>query len=180
VPRLETARLILDAHRPEDLEPLAAMWCDPVVIAAIDGKPSTRQEAWFRLLRYRGLWPLLGFGYWAVRDKASGAYIGDVGFADFHREGAGAIEGLPEAGWALVPAAHGQGLASEAVGAALHWLDTQSDLRRTVCLIARSNEVSMRLAKQQGFGDAVPMTADGDTLLLTRSRPKFPELDRNE
>jgi RimJ/RimL family protein N-acetyltransferase len=168
VPRLETARLILDAHWPEDLEPLAAMWCDPVVVAAIGGKPSARQDSWFRLLRYRGLWPVFGFGYWAVRDKASGAYLGDVGFGDFHREGARAIEGLPEAGWALVPAVHGRGLASEAVGAALRWLDARPGLGSAVCLIARRNEISIRLATRQGFGDPVVVGGDSETLLFTR------------
>ena len=170
IPRLETARLILDAHQPADLDALNAMWCDPAVTAAINGKPSTRQESWFRLLRYRGLWPVFGFGYWAVRDKASGAYLGDVGFGDFHRDGARAIEGLPEAGWALVPAAQSQGLAGEAVGAALRWLDTRPDLGRAVCLISCRNEISIRLAMRQGFGNPAPLESECETLLFSRLR----------
>lgn len=169
VPRLETKRLILDAHRSDDLEPLAAMWSDPTVVAAIGGIPFTRQESWFRLLRYRGLWSVLGFGYWAIRDRASGAYVGDVGFADFHRESARFIKGRPEAGWALIKSAHGRGYGTEAVAAALSWLDGKRGFGQAVCLIGRTNLVSMRLAERQGFSDPTALPGDNDTLLLTRS-----------
>ena len=68
-PGLETDRLVLDGHRADDLDPLAAMWADERVVHHVGGRASTRQESWFRLLRYRGLWPVLGYGYWAVREK---------------------------------------------------------------------------------------------------------------
>ena len=112
-PVLETPRLRLRPHRVEDFEALANLWADPAVTRFI-GKPSTREESWARLLRYGGLWPLLGFGYWAVEDRETGAYLGDVGFADFHRALDPAPPALPEIGWVLAPAAHGRGLATEA------------------------------------------------------------------
>jgi len=168
VPRLETDRLILDGHCPADLEPLASLWSDPAIAAAIGTTPSTRQESWSRLLRYRGLWPLLGFGYWAIREKPSARYIGDIGFADFHREYAHLIEGLPEAGWALVPSAHGRGLGGEALRAALSWLDARKDLGPAVCLIDAGNLVSLRLAERNGFRAPVHLDENGGLLLLTR------------
>lgn len=80
--RIETERLILDLHRLDQFEHLAQMWADEAVIGYI-GAPSTLQESWARLLRYRGLWPLLGYGYWALTEKRSGRFVGDLGFADF-------------------------------------------------------------------------------------------------
>ena len=174
VPRLDTERLILDAHSAADLEALASLWSDPAIAAAIGIAPSTRQESWSRLLRYRGLWPLLGFGYWAIREKPSARYIGDIGFADFHRDYARSIEGLPEAGWALLPTAHGRGLATEALRAALTWLDTKN-LGPAICLIDENNRVSLRLAERNGFHAPVILPESPGLLLLTRAmRPAEP------
>lgn len=63
---VETDWLRLTLHESADFGPLAEMWSDPAVVRHISGKPATAQESWARLLRYRGLWPVLGFGYWAV------------------------------------------------------------------------------------------------------------------
>jgi RimJ/RimL family protein N-acetyltransferase len=169
IPRLETSRLVLDAHRAEDFEALAAMWSEPEVTRHTVGQPATRQESWFRLLRYRGLWPVLGFGYWAVREKVSGRYMGDVGFADFCRGLTPSIDGIPEAGWIFAPWSHGQGFASEAVTAALGWLDGQARFAESVCLIAAENLPSCRLAQRHGFRSPTTVTfMDRDALLFRR------------
>jgi RimJ/RimL family protein N-acetyltransferase len=169
--RLETERLILDLHDIEHFEPLCEMWGDAAVVRHI-GQPSTAQDAWMRLLRYRGLWPLLGYGYWALTEKASGRFVGDLGFADFHRTVEPSIRGLPEAGWVLAGWAHGQGFASEALAAALAWLDGQGAYESSVCLIAPENGPSLRLARRFGFRDERAVSFLGhDTLLLRRERP---------
>jgi hypothetical protein len=67
-PRLETARLILRAHGAHDLPAVAAMWPDAAVVRHISGRPSTREECWARILRYAGLWPITGYGYWAAEE----------------------------------------------------------------------------------------------------------------
>ena len=54
---------------------------DAAVVRHIGGRPFPAEETWAKMLRYAGLWPLLGFGYWAIEEKASGRYTGDVGFA---------------------------------------------------------------------------------------------------
>ncbi|KRE14554.1 GCN5 family acetyltransferase [Bosea sp. Root483D1] len=169
--RLETERLILDLHGLEHFEPLCQMWGDAAVVRHI-GQPSTVQDAWMRLLRYRGLWPLLGYGYWALTEKASGRFVGDLGFADFHRAVEPSIRGIPEAGWVLAGWAHGQGFASEALTAALAWLDGQRAYESSVCLIAPENGPSLRLARRFGFRDERAVSFLGhDTLLLRRERP---------
>ena len=77
---------MLRGHTAADLDAIAAMWADPEVTRHITGVPSTREESWARLLRYAGLWPLLGFGYWLVEDRATGRFLGEVGFANFQRD----------------------------------------------------------------------------------------------
>src|SRR3954471_2867828 len=59
-------------HALADLAGSAAMWADPAVVRHITGKPSTPEESWSRLLRYGGLWTLLGFGYWLVEEREVG------------------------------------------------------------------------------------------------------------
>src|SRR5579864_5518349 len=86
VPVLETERLRLRGHRLEDFVQSAAMWGDPKVTQYIGGKPLTEEECWTRLLRYAGHWSLLGFGYWVAEEKASGNFVGEVGFADYKRD----------------------------------------------------------------------------------------------
>ena len=169
VPTLETPRLILRAHRVDDFPALFAMWSDEAVIRYIGGRALPADECWTRLLRYRGLWPLLGYGYWAVEEKASGRFAGDIGFADFHRLLEPSILGVPEMGWGLVPAFHGKGYAAEATAAALQWLDDQQ-LGKSVCIIDPGNERSLRLAAQNGFREWCRTTYKGsEVVLLERS-----------
>src|SRR5690606_12863438 len=97
VPVLETPRLRLRAHRAGDHAASNALGSAPGVIEHIGGRVFTAEENWRRLLQYRGLWDLLGYGYWAVEDKAGGDYVGDVGFADFAREVTPSLAGMLEA-----------------------------------------------------------------------------------
>jgi RimJ/RimL family protein N-acetyltransferase len=169
--RIETERLILDAHTIDDFDALAAMWADPEVVRHITGRPSSAQDSWMRLLRYGGMWPLLGYGYWAVREKSSGRFVGDLGFADFRRQIEPTIAGLPEAGWVFATWAHRRGFAGEALAAALTWLDGNVPIARSVCLISPKNEASIRLAERNGYGDGLMISFSGEpTLLLSRPR----------
>lgn len=153
IPQLETDRLWLRAHEAKDLERAFAMWSDERVARFIGGKPSTRQASWSRLMAYRGHWDYLNFGYWAVVEKSSGLYIGDVGFADFKREMAPSIEGQPEMGWVFSPAAHGKGYASEATKSAMEWGHRvlASRFENVVCIVDPGNLPSLRIAEKNGF-----------------------------
>jgi RimJ/RimL family protein N-acetyltransferase len=165
VPVLETERLRMRAHSVDDFSALKAMWSEEAVTHYIGGKQMRPDECWTRLLRYRGLWPLLGYGYWAVEEKASGRFIGDVGFADFHRMIEPSIRGVPEVGWILGPEFHGRGYGSEALAAALKWLDAEK-LGRSVCIIDPGNEPSLRLAAKTGFREYARTIFMGDEVIL--------------
>jgi RimJ/RimL family protein N-acetyltransferase len=169
VPTLETERLRLRGHRPEDLDACAAMWGDPLVTRHIGGKPFSREEVWWKILRYAGHWSWLGFGYWVAEDKATGQFLGEGGFADFKRDIQPSIEGLPEIGWALVPSAHGKGLATEAVRALCAWADAQFGKLRTVCIIDPENIASAWVAKKCGYQEVQRTTyRDHPTVLYRR------------
>ncbi|MFE0753011.1 GNAT family N-acetyltransferase [Inquilinus sp. NPDC058860] len=168
---IETERLVLRPHRAEDFDDLAAMWADPGVTRFIGGRPSTPEESWARLLRYGGLWSLLGFGYWAVRDRATGRFVGEVGFADFRRGLGPDFDGAPEGGWILAPWAQGRGLAGEAVRAALAWADARG-WARSVCIIDPDNAPSLRLAGACGYREIGRITyKDHPVVLLERPMP---------
>lgn len=172
-PVLETERLILRSHSADDFADCAAMWRDPQVVRYTIGSESPPQRTWLRLLAYRGLWSLLGFGYWAVQTKSGGRYIGELGFADFHRSLAPSIDGIPEIGWALATQAHGQGYATEALRAVIAWGDAHLNVARTVCIIHRDNAVSIHLARKFGYLiELRAATNDEPHLLLARDRSR--------
>lgn len=170
-PALSTERLTLTAHAPDDFEDCASMWADPEVVRHIGGRPSSAQETWGRMLRYAGMWALLGHGYWVVRERGSGRFVGEVGLADFRRETEPPVPRVPEAGWALASWAHGRGFATEAVRAALAWSDAHVAAPRTVCFITPDNAASVRVAEKcgyRGLGTTVCMGAE--TLVFARPR----------
>jgi RimJ/RimL family protein N-acetyltransferase len=147
---LETPRLRLRPHSPDDFDASFALWTDPGVTRFIGGRPSTREEVWSRVLRYIGHWRAFGYGYWAIEEIETGSCIGECGFADFHREIDPPIL-LPEMGWALHPAVHGRGYATEAVQAALAWGDRRFGGAAMQCIIGPENAPSLSLAARCGF-----------------------------
>ncbi|WP_181707296.1 GNAT family N-acetyltransferase [Chthonobacter rhizosphaerae] len=150
-PVIETARLRLRPHAVADFDAMHRLWTDPEVVRFIGGRPSTSEEVWGRLLRYAGLWRLLGYGYWAVEERLTGGFVGDVGLADFRRTIEPPLTGAPEIGWVMDPAVHGRGFATEAVRAVLSWRDKALPPGRTVCLIAPENGPSLKVAAKTGF-----------------------------
>lgn len=161
-PLLETRRLRLRGHRPNDHAALSAIWADPEVVRFIGGTPSTAHDSWLRLLRYAGLWKLLGYGFWAIEEKTGGRMLGDIGYMDVKRGMAPSLDGMPEVGWVLATDAHGRGYASEALAAVLTWGDAHFGAHRAACIIHPANTPSIRLAVKAGFRFAHETTYLGD------------------
>lgn len=171
-PSLETERLRLVSHGVQYFADSVAMWADPEVARYTIGEPSSPQRTWLRILAYRGHWALLGFGYWAVQEKASGRYIGELGFADFKRSLKLTLEGIPELGWALIPWAQGKGYATEALRATVAWGDQQFKSPRTVCIIHRDNQRSLRVAAKLGYSAVLQCADDAEpNFILARDAP---------
>jgi RimJ/RimL family protein N-acetyltransferase len=170
-PELETPRLRLRALAEKDLQTWSAVTANPEVTRYVGGVPLSREETWRRLLTTAGSWAMLGYGYWAVERKEDGRMIGHAGFADFKRDMTPSIEGLPEMGWVFAREAHGQGYASEAVGAGLDWADEALKGREFVAIISPANAPSIRVAERGGFVRAEEGCYKDEPILLFRRPP---------
>jgi RimJ/RimL family protein N-acetyltransferase len=166
IPVLETPRLILRPHRLEDLPSCVAMWADSEITRYTIGTPSTEQRTWMRMLAYLGHWAVLGFGYWAIEERSTRRYIGELGFADFKRDLKPSIDGIPELGWALALHAHGKGYATEGLSAAVAWGDSHFKSKKTVCIIAPDNVASLRVAEKCGYKEIARTEKNGAPEIL--------------
>jgi RimJ/RimL family protein N-acetyltransferase len=174
IPVLETERLELRGHRLEDFAACAAMWADPLVTRYIGGKPLTEEESWARFLRYAGHWALLGFGSWAVEEKGTGSFIGELGFADYKRNIESFTKGTPEIGWVFAAQFHAKGYASEAIRAAVCWGDGHFGSSRTACIIHPDNLASIRVAEKCGYRKFEVTSYRGQpTLMFVRDSTEF-------
>jgi RimJ/RimL family protein N-acetyltransferase len=165
-PALETARLHLRSHTLGDFDALAAMWAEVSVYQHIFGKPLTPEECWSRLLRYRGHWSLLGYGYWAIEEKSTGKYVGEMGFADYHRDMVPSLAGYPELGWALVTRAQGKGYATEALTEIVKWGDANLGVQQTACMISPGNAASLKVADKLGFRENTRTAYKGSNAVI--------------
>src|SRR5258707_6086543 len=118
-PVIETPRLRLRHHRLEDFPACRAMWADPAVTQFFGGRPLSEEEAWVKFLRNAGHWPLLGFGFWILEEKSTGAFAGEIGLAYLHRALVPPVENLRVDRSILSPAMHGTGYSTEAVATVL-------------------------------------------------------------
>jgi RimJ/RimL family protein N-acetyltransferase len=166
VPVLETERLKLRGHRLDDFPACAAMWADPIVTRYVGGKPFAEEESWSRLLRYVGHWALLGFGYWVIEERATGNFVGEVGFADYKRDIEPSLKDAPEIGWVVASQFHGKGYATEAARAAIAWGVGNIAPSRTACLIHPENLSSIRVAEKCGYREFQLTTYKGQPTLV--------------
>jgi len=172
IPTLDTPRLRLRPYRLEDFDAYAAMWAEPAVVRFIGGAPVSREAAWTRFLRQIGLWHHLGFGFFAIEHRATGAFAGEAGFHDLRRAVTPSLEGTMEAGWALSAAMQGQGLAEEAMRAAIGWAGIHGTAARLTCMIDPGNGGSLRVAEKLGFAEFARATYNGTPLILLE-RPRL-------
>jgi RimJ/RimL family protein N-acetyltransferase len=170
-PIIETERLRLRPHVRSDYAACKELWQHPETIRFIGGVAQDDQAVWFRLLRYGGMWPMLGFGFWVFEDKANRAYLGEGGLLDAAR-GIEALEHMPEVGWAIAPAAAGKGIATEAMQAILRWVDANLHVTRTACIIDPGNAPSLRVAAKLGFEEVDRPACRGEPIVLLCREPQ--------
>lgn len=111
IPLIETERLLLRGPVAGDFEPLALFFADEARSSGFGG-PLPRDQAWRWFASNLGHWHLLGYGFWTVEIRESGAIIGIVGL--WNPEG----WPEPELGWVMFEGSEGKGYAYEAAVAA--------------------------------------------------------------
>lgn len=170
IPTLETERLRLRPYRLDDFDDYVRMWADPAVVRFIGGVPFTREQSWGRFVRHVGLWQYLGFGPFALEDKATGAFAGECGFHDFRRAVEPSLEGTMEAGWSLTAPMQGRGLAEEAMRAAIGWAAAHGTGERLTCMIDEDHAASRRVAAKLGFVEFARTSYGGAPVILFERR----------
>lgn len=166
VPILETERLRMRGYRLSDWPLVKEMWKDPAVTKYFGGAPTPEEQSWTKFLRKAGHWPLLGFGYWVLEEKETGAFVGEAGFGNYKRDMSKSLGDDPEIGWAIAGAAHGKGYASEAALAAVEWGDAAFGDQRMCCIISPGNAPSIRVANKCGFAETGRAEYHGEDILI--------------
>lgn len=110
---LETPRLRLRDWREADLEPYVRLCQDQRVLEFIP--KATTEEVLAQVETFQQTLTKLGFGPWAVEEKASGAFIG---MAALKPTSDLPFSPTPELAYRFAPSHWGRGLASEAASAA--------------------------------------------------------------
>jgi RimJ/RimL family protein N-acetyltransferase len=143
--QLETERLLLRMWREEtDFGPYAELCADPEVMRFLGGKPMSTMEAWRHFALLVGHWHLRGYGHWAVEEKATGKFVGRIGFLN--------PVGWPafEIGWTLARQHWGKGFAIEGARRALAYAFNELDKPHVISLIHPDNKASIAVAERLG------------------------------
>ena len=138
-PILETARLRLRPLRLEDAPALNAIQSDPAHMRFYP-HPFSMQETVAWIERMRDRYRLDGLALLGVEDRATGAFLGNVGPLLQHVDGIDEIE----LGWSISPARARQGIATEAAGACRDWVFDAIGPAYVISLILRKSSIPDR------------------------------------
>ena len=141
-PTLMTGRLVLRMPVLADFGHHAAFHASER--SRHEGGPRDRAAAWRIWASDVALWPLKGYGPFAVQDRTTGAYLGEVGI--FHAE----EFPEPELGWMVTPGAEGKGYAAEAARAVMAWVRSRFGWDEITNIIAPDNARSIALGLRLG------------------------------
>jgi RimJ/RimL family protein N-acetyltransferase len=143
IPSIDTERLTLRAWRAGDFAIFERYYDDPDDARYVGGRKD-REQAWRHLALQLGHWALKGFGYWAVDEKASGAFVGCAGLWQ--------SPGFPEMelGYWLLRDHRGKGYALEACLRCRQHAREALRAPSLVSYIHPDNTASRRLAERLG------------------------------
>ena len=143
---IETERLQLRPWRDGDVDALARLNADSLVMRHMGRASLTREETEAQLERFRAHWARHGFGLWAAEERASGRLVGRIGLS-YHA----AWPHDPEVGWLLDPAVWGRGLATEGGAAAVRYGFDTLGAELLVSICTPGNAASRRVMEKLGF-----------------------------
>lgn len=145
--RLETTRLILRDHEPEDLEPFCEMESDQIYRAHQVVHPREELER-----RFRETWlPRKEMGLLATIFKADGSYIGRTGLYPFRTDEGVIVPNEATLAFYLARPYWGRGLATEAGRAFIEHGFRNLGLKKIHAGLNASNKASQRVIEKLGF-----------------------------
>ncbi|WP_233245666.1 GNAT family N-acetyltransferase [Marinicauda salina] len=145
-PVIETERLRLRAPEERDFEGMTALMSDPVAAEHIGGV-QTPPQIWRSLCMLIGHWAVRGYGFFAVEERATGAWVGRVGPWFPHGWP------QPEVGWSILREHWGKGYATEAAAASMDFAFDSLGWDEAIHLIAAENAGSQGVARKLGSRD---------------------------
>ncbi len=143
---VETGRLIVRPPEAADVEPLAALWCDPAATAYMGG-PRNFDRVCESIREGRALSKEPRFDLWAVIEKATGDVVGHCGLLDKEIDGRPEIELI----YVIAPRRWGRGYGTEAGEAIRNHGVITFACHRLAALIHPENLASKRVAEKLDF-----------------------------
>lgn len=160
-PTITGERVTLRPYRASDFDRLIAFY--QTSRTAYVGGQQTRDKVWRDLCYDAGQWSLLGFGTWAIQERATGEFAGQAGLnlpSDYPEV---------ELGWILFEAFEGNGYALEATRMAKDFAFSRLGMTTLVSYIDPDNARSIRLAERLGaVRDLHARTPHGEPCLVYR------------
>jgi RimJ/RimL family protein N-acetyltransferase len=148
IPELRTKRLVLRAWQESDLEPFAALNCDPRVMEHLPAVLS-RAESDAAAARARAHFDEHGFGFWAVQVVGGASFIGFAGLARPRFDAS--FTPCVEIGWRLAREHWGRGYATEAARGALRFAFDDLALDEVLAWTVPANRRSLRVMDKLGM-----------------------------
>jgi len=142
---LRDGELVLRAFGPGDVQALVEAFADPAVAAWNPGPAEMSDEAARAWLMHRADWTSGDHTSWAI-SAPSGVLLGSVSLFQLN-----AVQRDGEAGYWLVPAARGRGVASQALRLSARYAFDELGLNRLTLFHAVDNVASCRVANAAGF-----------------------------
>ena len=142
---IHTGRLRLSPYCETDFAEFAKLRSDETVMVSMVGGTLGESEARAVFNAYLAMWEKQDFGMWAVREAESLKYIGECGFWD-----RGGDVGLTIR-YLLHKEHWGQGLASEAVNAALAYGLDMAGITALSAVALRDNHRSCTILEKAGM-----------------------------
>jgi ribosomal-protein-alanine N-acetyltransferase len=148
IPQLTTDRLVLRGWLERDREPFAAINADPEVMKYMPA-PLDRAGSDAMIDRFMSYFAELGFGLWAVEERASASLLGFVGLARPRFEAS--FTPCVEAAWRIAAGHQGRGFATEAARAVLEFGFETIGLDEIVAFTSAENRPSLRVMAKLGM-----------------------------
>ena len=143
---LETPRLVGERLGPEHHAGMLAIFGDPRVGATMGGV-ATAADVESQIARLAAHWEQHGFGWYAFRDRDSGALVARGGPKTAHVGGRDEVE----IGWTVAPDRWGEGLATELGAASIEIAFGRLGLVDVVSFTLVDNVASRRVMDKLGF-----------------------------
>lgn len=143
---LETDRLIARRMCGSDFDELCRMYQDARVMATLGGVRTVQE---IRELIQAGLahWDRFGFGFWVLRDPATGGFVGRAGLRHVEIDGVDEVE----LAYALHAEYWHRGLATEIAQSILLTAFESLGLTNLVAFTLPANRASRRVMEKVGF-----------------------------